>query len=79
MNLVQTRSLGSRVVSYFRDPAVSAWRKLAGVAALAYLFLPIDAVPDVVPIVGWLDDLGIVSAAAWFVVREIQRHRPEGK
>lgn len=76
MNLVETRSLGSRAVAYFRDPAVSLWRKLAGVAALGYLFMPLDAVPDVIPVFGWLDDLGVVSAAAWFVVREIKRHVP---
>ncbi|MGA9520033.1 MAG: DUF1232 domain-containing protein [Myxococcaceae bacterium] len=74
MNVVQARSFSSKLVRYLKDPGVSRWRKVAGVAALAYLVLPFDAVPDVIPVLGWLDDVGVLSAAALFVTREVKRH-----
>ncbi|MCA9492396.1 MAG: DUF1232 domain-containing protein [Myxococcales bacterium] len=45
-------------------------------AALAlWLISPIDAVPDVLPVVGWLDDLFVIvaglGATAWFVGRPV--------
>jgi uncharacterized membrane protein YkvA (DUF1232 family) len=66
--------MSSNALAYFRDPAVSVWRKLAGLGAMAYVAMPFDAVPDVIPVVGWLDDLGVLSVAAWFMMREFRRH-----
>lgn len=37
---------------------------------LAYLAFPIDLVPDVIPVIGYLDDLVIMSA----VLRSVVRH-----
>ncbi|MCB9687030.1 MAG: DUF1232 domain-containing protein [Alphaproteobacteria bacterium] len=47
-----------------------------GWAALAlWLISPVDAIPDVLPVVGWLDDLLVVvaglGATAWFVGRPV--------
>lgn len=30
------------------------------IAALLYLFMPIDLVPDVIPVVGYMDDLAVL-------------------
>ncbi len=53
--------------------ALASVRKLAGLAALAYVAMPADIIPDVIPVVGWLDDVGVMSAVAWFMLREIRR------
>lgn len=74
MNPIEARSFGSKLRRYFKDPSVSAWRKLAGVGALAYLVMPLDVVPDIVPFFGVLDDIGLLSAAAMFMVREVKKH-----
>ena len=75
MNIAGLRGMGSRFFRYVRDPHVALWRKLAGVLAVVYFLSPVDAIPDIIPMLGWLDDLGVLSAAAFFMVREVQRHQ----
>ncbi|RPF72331.1 YkvA family protein [Aurantiacibacter spongiae] len=54
-----------------RDPRVpTAAKLLAGVVA-AYALSPIDLIPDVIPVLGLLDDLLIVPAGIWLVRRMI--------
>lgn len=62
------------MVRYFRSPAVPGWRKLSVVGAFLYVIIPLDAVPDFVPWIGWLDDLGVVGAVLAFLVRDVRRH-----
>ncbi|MBI5546775.1 MAG: DUF1232 domain-containing protein [Deltaproteobacteria bacterium] len=62
-------------VAYFRDSSVSAWHKLAGLAAIAYVVSPIDLVPDVLPLIGWLDDVGVIALIAGYYVRQISLYR----
>lgn len=76
MNIAGLRGMGTRFFHYVRDPKVATWRKLAGLLAVLYFVSPVDAIPDFIPVVGWLDDLGVLSAAAFFMVREVQRWRP---
>lgn len=40
-----------------------AWAKATIYGALGYFILPIDAIPDVLPGVGYTDDLGVLAAA----------------
>lgn len=76
MNIAGLRGMGTRFFRYVRDPRVPLWRKLAGVLAVVYFLSPVDAIPDFIPLLGWLDDLGMLSAAALFMMREVQRYRP---
>ncbi len=49
------------VVKLLFDPAVPAAKKaILGVMA-AYIFTPIDIIPDIVPVVGYLDDLVVLA------------------
>ncbi|HMK72095.1 MAG TPA: DUF1232 domain-containing protein [Myxococcaceae bacterium] len=59
---------------YLRDGRVPLYRKLVGAAAVAYLVWPFDLIPDFLPLIGWLDDIGVLTAAAWFVVRDVRLH-----
>jgi uncharacterized membrane protein YkvA (DUF1232 family) len=69
----KTRTL-HKLWRYLRDRRVPTWRKLVGVAAVAYLFWPFDLIPDFLPVVGYLDDAGVLTAAALFLVRDVRRH-----
>ncbi|HVV94841.1 MAG TPA: YkvA family protein [Hyphomicrobiales bacterium] len=50
------------------------------IGALAYFILPADAIPDVLPVVGFTDDAGVIAAALAMVSRHItDRHRDAAK
>jgi uncharacterized membrane protein YkvA (DUF1232 family) len=51
------------------DPRVSRSRKLLLLALLAYLAMPIDLIPDFIPVAGQLDDAILVA----FVLRTVLR------
>ncbi len=63
------------VVAYFRGGKVSTGGKLLGVFAVLYLLSPVDLVPDIVPLLGWLDDLGVLTLVVGYFVRQISVHR----
>lgn len=44
--------------------------KIAIFGALAYFILPADLIPDVIPLVGYSDDFGVLSA----VLKELSRY-----
>ncbi len=46
-----------------RSPATPRWAKAAIYAALGYFILPLDAIPDVTPLLGFSDDLSIMATA----------------
>lgn len=46
-----------------QDPATPKWAKAAMYSALGYFILPLDAIPDFAPLVGYTDDLSVMAAA----------------
>ncbi len=59
------------LLRYMRDPLVSWHRKAIVVAALIYFISPIDTIPDITPLVGYLDDLGVITAVLKFLGHEL--------
>jgi uncharacterized membrane protein YkvA (DUF1232 family) len=53
------------VAMYFcmLDPKTPLWVKGTVAAALAYFILPLDAIPDLLPLAGLSDDAGVLAAA----------------
>ncbi len=43
-----------------RNPAAPGLAKLVALLAAVYIISPVDLVPDVIPILGWIDD-GVIS------------------
>ena len=54
-----------------RDPAVPLAAKLLAGAVAAYALSPIDLIPDFIPVLGLLDDLLLLPAGIWLVLRMI--------
>lgn len=46
-----------------RRPDLPVWARTTVYAALAYFVLPLDALPDLLPVVGYTDDIGVLSYA----------------
>jgi uncharacterized membrane protein YkvA (DUF1232 family) len=46
-----------------RDPEVSLGLKATAVLALLYFISPVDAIPDVIPFTGYLDDAAVITSA----------------
>jgi len=57
--------------SYMQDSFVSWHRKAIVIAALIYFISPIDTIPDVAPLFGYLDDLGVITALLKFLGSEL--------
>lgn len=51
--------------SAVRDPGVPWTAKAVSLASLVYLILPVDLIPDFIPLVGMLDDLAMIPLACY--------------
>ena len=64
-------------VRFFKDGEASLAGKLFVLATLAYIVWPIDLIPDVAPVIGWLDDLGMATVAMLYLTRVSAKYRVE--
>ena len=56
-----------------KDPAAAKGAKAIAIAALLYVVSPIDAIPDVIPVLGLTDDAGIVGLVIKLLMEEIKK------
>lgn len=63
---------------YMKDPFVKWYRKAIVVAALVYFIVPIDTIPDITPLFGYLDDLGVITALLKYLGSELMNYYPPG-
>ncbi len=52
--------------------------KLLCLLSVLYVVVPTDAVSDLLPVVGWLDDVGVVAFASAWLLRKF-RNSPAGE
>src|SRR5215469_7726272 len=52
-----------------RDPRTPWLAKLVAGLSAGYVISPIQVLPDWIPVVGYLDDLAVVSLGGWLVVK----------
>lgn len=52
-----------------RDPRVPRRRKAAVLAGIGYLAVPLDLVPDFIPVVGQLDDAAVAALVLRYLAR----------
>jgi uncharacterized membrane protein YkvA (DUF1232 family) len=63
-----------------RDPATPRRVRLTLLAALGYFVLPVDAIPDIMPLLGFTDDAAVIAAAIAAVAGSITpEHRERAK
>src|SRR5690606_16409548 len=54
-----------------QSPDTPKWARRVIYGALGYFVLPLDAIPDLAPLVGYTDDLGVMAAALGVVAMHI--------
>src|SRR5262245_16167104 len=67
-----------------RDPRVPWYAKALAVVVVAYALSPIDLIPDFIPVLGFLDDVILLPAGIWLVLRMIppaimEEHRKQAE
>jgi uncharacterized membrane protein YkvA (DUF1232 family) len=72
----QTREAALTLHYTFQDPDAPLWVKAACAAALGYLILPLDAIPDALMPFGYLDDVAVMAAALAGIAAHV---RPSAK
>ena len=58
----------------YRDPRVSWYARVFAAVVVGYAFSPVDLIPDVVPVFGYLDDLIIVPLGVALAIKMIPPH-----
>jgi uncharacterized membrane protein YkvA (DUF1232 family) len=70
----RAKSLKREVIAVYlaaRDPRTPWYARGVIFLTVAYMFSPIDLIPDFVPVLGYLDDLLIVPGGIWLAIRLI--------
>ncbi|MCB0712806.1 MAG: DUF1232 domain-containing protein [Ignavibacteriae bacterium] len=63
---------------YLRDGSVAFWRKGLMILLAAYILSPVDAIPEIIlPVIGWLDDLGLLGILLTWFYREMGNYGAE--
>lgn len=59
-----------------QSPDTPKWAKRVIYGALGYFILPLDAIPDLAPLVGYTDDISVMAAAlatvAFYITPEVK-------
>jgi uncharacterized membrane protein YkvA (DUF1232 family) len=58
----------------FREQRIGLTPRLIALALVLYLAMPLDLIPDFIPVLGYLDDILIVGIGAILLLRSIPRH-----
>jgi uncharacterized membrane protein YkvA (DUF1232 family) len=54
-----------------RHPAAPGWLKVGTALIAVYLFSPVDLIPDVLPVIGVVDDLVLVPLAIRWLLKRL--------
>ena len=78
---VAVRGDGRSLWFALHHPEAPLWLKLGSAGLVLYLISPIDLVPDVVPVLGLVDDLVLIPLAMRWMLNRLPAHlrAPEPK
>jgi uncharacterized membrane protein YkvA (DUF1232 family) len=62
---------------FFLSPRAGFWPKLFFLAAIVYVIMPLDLIPDVAVVVGWIDDLAAILGATTALLLALKRYQRE--
>ena len=56
-----------------RNPKAPKAPKIVVAALFLYIIWPADLVPDIAPLFGWADDIGLMGLTLWWLHKEVER------
>ena len=59
------------IADFMLDGKAPIGPKLFIILAIVYIISPVDVLPDVFPIIGWIDDLGLTGIAIFILSRAV--------
>ncbi|MDH7496638.1 MAG: DUF1232 domain-containing protein [Bacillota bacterium] len=60
---------------YLLDKSVPLTRKLLLLLGVLYIVTPFDITPDFIPLLGWLDDIGVGAFLWYYLMSELTNYR----
>lgn len=60
-----------------RHPDAPLWLKLGSAGLVLYLISPVDLLPDVIPVLGMVDDLVLIPLAMRWMLNRLPKHLRE--
>lgn len=67
----------SAFVRFLGDKNAPMLPRIIALLAVLYVVFPLDIIPDVIPIVGWLDDVGVVALVVAWTARQVAKYQTE--
>ena len=64
---------------FMMDPKAPTAAKGVAIGALLYFVLPIDVIPDFIPVIGYADDAAVIAAAVAYLSKELAAYRNDTK
>ena len=71
MRTLSWEQRASLVIGVVRDPRIPQRARLAPLLLAAYVVSPLDLLPDVLPVIGALDDVALMSLVLRFMERSV--------
>ena len=62
-----------RIARMVRNPKAPKAPKIVVAALFLYIIWPADLVPDIAPLFGWADDIGLMGLTLWWLHKEVER------
>lgn len=65
------------IIALMRNPKISKLPKILVIGAILYVLMPFDVIPDMAPVVGWLDDIVFLVGALSLLLGYAPKPKPQ--